>query len=208
MDREIPETARLVEYATATVTLPGELESGDRHVVVPTTAGTLIAVVDGLGHGSEAAEAARVAVRTLENCAEESVIAAIRRCHKQMEATRGAVMSLASFNRQDHTITWLSVGNVEGVLLHKNEQTSPACEHILMRGGVVGFRLPPLQAVVMPVSIGDILIFATDGIRSGFDNGLNVDAPLQHLADSICSDYRKGTDDALVLVARYLGNGS
>jgi hypothetical protein len=76
-----------------------------------------------------------------------------------------------------------------------------------MRGGVVGFRLPPLQAVVIPVSAGDILIFATDGIRSGFDDGLNIHAPLQHLADTICSQYTKGTDDALVLVARYLGDG-
>lgn len=208
MDRKSPETLRLVEYATATVTLPGEAESGDRHAVVPTPAGTLIAVIDGLGHGAEAAEASRVAVATLENYPEESVIALVRRCHEQMEATRGAVMSLASFNRQDHTVTWLSVGNVEGVLLRTNEQASPAREHIVMRGGVVGFRLPPLQAVAMPVSTGDILIFATDGIRSGFDNGLNVNAPLQHLADTISNQYTKGTDDALVLVARYLGDGS
>lgn len=207
MDREVPGTARLVEYAVATVTLPGELESGDRHVVVPTTTGTLIAVVDGLGHGTEAAKAARVAVATLENCAEESVIALVRRCHKQMKTTRGAVMSLASFHREDQTITWLGVGNVEGVLLHTNEQTSPAREHILMRGGVVGFRLPALEAGVIPVSAGDMLIFATDGIRSGFDNGLNIHAPLQHLADTICGQYTKGTDDALVLVARYLGDG-
>jgi serine phosphatase RsbU (regulator of sigma subunit) len=207
MRREAPGAAGLVEYAVATVTLPGELESGDRHIVIPTAAGTLIAVVDGLGHGTEAAEAARVAAETLENCAEESVIALVRRCHKQMETTRGAVMSLASFHREDHTVTWLSVGNVEGVLLHTNEQTNPPREHIVMRGGVVGFRLPPLQAVVIPVSAGDILIFATDGIRSGFDDGLNIHAPLQHLADTICSQYTKGTDDALVLVARYLGDG-
>ena len=208
MPQETPQTMPLVEYATASMIIPGESESGDRHIVIPTPTGTLIAVIDGLGHGAEAAEASRVAVATLERYAEESVIALIRRCHKQMKATRGAVMSLASFNRQDHTVIWLGVGNVEGVLLRADTQASPARENIVMRGGVVGYQLPPLQAVVTPVSPNDILIFATDGIRNGFDRNLFLNAPLQQIADAICAQHSKGTDDALVLVARYLGNGS
>ena len=198
----------LVEYATAGMVIPGESESGDRYLVAPTPSGTLIAVVDGLGHGVEAAEAAKVAVATLERHAGESVIALVRRCNEAMKATRGAVMSLAVFNGMDQTMTWLGVGNVEGVLLRADAQAGQSRENILMQGGVIGYQLPKLRAVVTPVLPSDILIFATDGIRSGFDNGLNVNAPLQHLADTICAQHSKGTDDALVLVARYLGEGS
>ena len=208
MSRGTPQTMRLVEYATASMIIPGESESGDRYIVAPMPTGTLIAVIDGLGHGAEAAEAAKVAVATLERYASESVIALIRRCNEAMKATRGAVMSLASFSAQDHTMACLGVGNVEGVLLRTDAQAGPSRESILMRGGVVGFRLPTLRALVIPVSPGDILIFATDGIRSGFEINLSLSAPLQQIADTICSQHGKGTDDALVLVARYIGDGS
>ncbi|MBI3894981.1 MAG: SpoIIE family protein phosphatase [Acidobacteria bacterium] len=208
MPQGTPQTVPLVDYAFAALTLPGEPESGDRHIVVPTRTGTLVAVVDGLGHGAEAAEAAKVAVATLERYAGEPIISLMKRCHKEMQGTRGAVMSLAAFYAQDETVTWLTVGNVEGILLRADPQANPQRENILMRSGVVGFRLPALRASVMTVSSGDVLIFATDGIASGFDNDLTLNAPLQHIADSICTRHSKGTDDALVLVARYLGDGS
>ena len=49
------------------------------------------------------------------------------------------------------------------------------------------------------------MIFATDGIREGFSDGLQFEAPPQQLAEHILSQHGKGTDDALVLVARYRG---
>ncbi|MBI4459402.1 MAG: SpoIIE family protein phosphatase [Acidobacteria bacterium] len=197
----------LIAYAVGAWTFPGESESGDRYVVVPTKTGMLIAVIDGVGHGAEAAEAAKMAAGVVErHAAEDSIIALVKRCDEAMRATRGAVMSLASFNAEDHTVTWLSVGNVEGVLLRADSQAIPQRESVVMRGGVVGFRLPTLQAVVMPVYPGDVLIFATDGIASGFDLDISPSAPLQDIADNICSQHTKGSDDALVLVARYFGD--
>jgi len=59
----------------------------------------------------------------------------------------------------------------------------------------------------VPVAPGDLLIFATDGIREGFAEGLPTDATPQQLADQILARSGKGTDDALVLVARYAGAG-
>ncbi len=200
------QTAGLVQYATANMTVPGETESGDRHIVVPTPAGTLVAVVDGLGHGHEAADAAEVAVATLRRFAGESVITLVRRCHEVMKSTRGAVISLAFFDARNSTLSWLSVGNVEGILLRRNPMAKPERETIFMRPGVVGFRLPALQAHVMPVAPDDILILATDGIRNGFEQGLSRTASLPEIADSICTRYNKGNDDALVLVARFRGD--
>jgi len=52
---------------------------------------------------------------------------------------------------------------------------------------------------------GDRLVLATDGIRSGFADGLSLEASPQHLADHVLTHFSKGTDDALVLVARYQG---
>jgi serine/threonine protein phosphatase PrpC len=208
MTDQIFSISQLMEYSAATTTLAGEPESGDRHVVIATQSRVLIAVIDGIGHGSEAAEASRAAVATLERHAEESVISLVQHCHEALRATRGAVMSLAAIDAQDNTLTWLGVGNVEGVLMRADRAAKPARENILMRGGVVGYHLPPLRAMVVPIFARDILIFATDGIRGEFQENLSVDASTEHIASSIRSQHSKGTDDALVLVARYLGGHS
>ena len=64
------------------------------------------------------------------------------------------------------------------------------------------------RSLFVPVAPGDILIFATDGIRSDFSEGLTGSEVPQRTADRILAQYGKHTDDALVLVARYVGQAS
>ena len=70
---------------------------------------------------------------------------------------------------------------------------------------MVGYQLPALQASVVSIAPGDLLIFATDGIRVGFTQGLVTTDPPQQVADHILNRFSKNTDDAVVLVVRYLG---
>ena len=198
--------AALIDWGVATLTLPGERESGDLHLVKPVRAGVLVSVVDGLGHGAEAAAAARAAVAALNRHAQESVLPLLQRCHQALAGTRGVVVSVALFDRADGSMTWLGVGNVEGVLLYADSGRRRGRERLVTRGGIVGSELPPLRAEVLAVAPGDTLILATDGIRSGFADDLAIDGPPQQLADQILARSGKGTDDALVLVARYLGD--
>jgi hypothetical protein len=115
------------------------------------------------------------------------------------------VISAASFSVPDETMTWLGVGNVEGRLLRAPVSGGPPPDALFVRGGVVGARLPPLVARIARIRRGDMLIVATDGIRSEF-----LDAPLpyqepQALADHVLARWGTQADDALVLVVRYLG---
>src|SRR5712691_8947347 len=195
-----------LEWGVAELVLPGQTESGDRYVVTSTPDGSLVAVVDGLGHGAEAAEAAKAAVRSLERHAHEPIIPLIRDCHRSLAGTRGVVMSVAAFDARAETMTWVGVGNVEGVLLRAQAAVSPRRESLLMRGGVVGGHLPRLAARIVPVMRGDTLILATDGVRNDFvTTPIPHGDPPQELADSILAAWGTKTDDALVLVARYLG---
>ena len=195
----------IIEWGAASLPLAGEVESGDKHVVKVFPHGALLAVMDGLGHGEEAAAAANVAVRVLQTSGNESLISLLKRCHEWLRSTRGVVISLAAFDAVDETMTWLGVGNVEGVLLRADPAVDPGHESLMLRSGVVGSRLPLLHASIVPVLRGDTLIFATDGIRSEFTQCLAMGAGPQLLADRILAQYAKGTDDALVLVARYVG---
>jgi hypothetical protein len=196
----------LLDWAVASAAMPGQSVSGDQHLVQSFPGGALVAAVDGLGHGAEAAAAAQLAVKTLRANAQQSVLPLLQLCHETLRETRGVVLTLASFKALDGTITWLGVGDVEGKLLRADAAEMHAREYVLLHGGVVGLQMPPLRAFVIPVRQGDTLILATDGIRSGFAEGLPLEASPQHIADRILARNAKGTDDALVVVARYLGD--
>jgi serine phosphatase RsbU (regulator of sigma subunit) len=198
-------TPPLLEWGVASLALPGQAVSGDLHLVQPFAEGVLVAAVDGLGHGAEAAHAAEVAVAILQAYAHEPVLPLLQRCHEALRATRGAVLTVASFHAPSWTITWGGVGTIEAVLLRADGKARPAREEVLLQGGVVGLQLPPLRGVALPVAPGDTLLLATDGIKSGFADGLRLEDSPQQLADHILARYVKGRDDALVLVARYLG---
>lgn len=203
MARRALEPSRYLEWGVASAPLPGETESGDLHLVRPTTTGLLVAVVDGVGHGPEAAEAARRAVETLEAYPSESVIGLVRRCHARLQDTRGVAMSLAKFQVSDDTVTWLAIGNVEAVLFRADPRSSRPEESPVMRSGVVGHQLPQLRASVTTVAGGDLLILATDGVEPEFKDALVPGLAPQTQAELILDRHRKLSDDALVLVARY-----
>ena len=182
-----------------------EMESGDLHVVVPFADGALVALMDGLGHGPEAAAASAAAVPSLRAFGGLSLFTLMEQCHEALHKTRGVAMTLAAFDARNATMSWMGVGNVDGVLLRADDDHEHRSEAIALRGGVVGYRLPALKERALPVSRGDTLIMATDGIRSGFTAGLSVQLGVQEIAESVLARFAKGTDDAHVVVARYLG---
>lgn len=197
-------TSSILDWGFAAASLPGQAACGDAHLVCPFEDSVLMAVVDGLGHGVEAAAAADQAVDTLRAHPGESLIRQLRHCHRALTGTRGVVMIVAVFDGREQTLTWLGVGNVQGVLHRADPQAVPRSEGLLSRGGVVGLQLPILQASVMTVSAGDLLVFATDGVGPAFAEQV-VPARPQAMASQLLTEHAKGTDDALVLVGRYRG---
>lgn len=193
-----------LDWGVAVRARQGERECGDRHVVRASPEGVLLAVVDGLGHGREAAAAAGLAAAALEEHAGEALASLIERCHEALAGSRGVVMSLAYVDRTSR-LMWLGIGNVEGVLVRSAGRPE---EHLLLRGGVVGFQLPALRPAALSLERGDILALATDGVRSGFAAGLRVAKPPQQLAERVLAEHGRGSDDALVLVARFEGVAS
>jgi negative regulator of sigma-B (phosphoserine phosphatase) len=195
----------MVEYGVAKKVLSGHGESGDRHFVRCNQNGVLIAAIDGIGHGEEAANAARTAESVLNEENDIPAISLIERCHERLRGTRGAVMSLASVDVVHGLMTWVGVGNVQGVLTRADISRGAAQEMLLLRGGVVGAVLPPLQATVLPITKRDTVYFVTDGIRSNFAESLTALENPQRAADRILEQFNGGKDDALALVVRLMG---
>jgi hypothetical protein len=115
-------------------------------------------------------------------------------------------MTVAFVDRVSGTLSWIGVGNVEGVLIrHWPGHAAPARHFVVHRSGVVGHRLPVLRASRLPVLPGDTLVMATDGLRGEFVGDIRGGEAPQRLAESLLARYADGDDDALVLVVRWLG---
>ena len=190
-----------IEWGTAGAPIPGQTSSGDRGIVVPFPGGALVAVIDGLGHGEEACKAALAAERVLVAAPQETVEELVTRCHEELRGTRGAVLSVASFDEGRDTMSWLGVGNVEGLLVRSDSEANT--EAVAMRGGTIGYHLPRLTPRTLPVRHGDTLVLATDGIRHGFKAEILAARSPQQIADEVVRNWAKTTDDYCVVVVRY-----
>jgi negative regulator of sigma-B (phosphoserine phosphatase) len=198
-----PEPDPAVDVGIASSPLPGQTSIGDKGFVLPGGDRVLIGVIDGLGHGSEAAHAADLAVQAVKERPGASLQTLIQECHVALRKTRGVVMTLVSLDVRSNSLSWLGVGNVEALLmpvLEDGRQQVP-----VLPGGVVGHQLPRVKLSHHAIAPGDLIVLVTDGIDRGFAEWVNESASPQQIADALLKGCRKGNDDALVLVVRYLG---
>jgi negative regulator of sigma-B (phosphoserine phosphatase) len=196
----------VVNWAVAGRPLAGQTASGDMYLMKPCRGRVLIAVVDGLGHGTEAAEAAAQAIAALDACAPVSLELLVTLCHEKIAETRGVTLTVASIETLRGEMDWLGVGNVEAVLLPAGESRRRK-KAVVLRSGIVGDRLPTLRASTVPVEPGDLLVIATDGVGGGFSDFVDRKAAPRRIAADIIRECGRTSDDALVLVARLKKRG-
>jgi hypothetical protein len=198
-------TGPLLEWASSGRPFRDQIVSGDRAVVNVNGRAALCAVVDGLGHGADAAAAAERAVEAIGG-ATAADPTLLERCHAALAATRGVALSAAAFDGDSGSLTWLGVGNVEGRIV-RVDSTGGAERGLLLSPGIVGHLLPPLRPQTVPIARGDLLLVATDGVNPSFADRLPPGGPCAAIARGVLCRHGRQDDDALVLVARYLGDG-
>ncbi|HEX4824054.1 MAG TPA: SpoIIE family protein phosphatase [Candidatus Polarisedimenticolaceae bacterium] len=194
-----------VDWAVGATPHPGEHVIGDAYLVHEFPGGTLLAVVDGVGHGVEAESVARIAISTLAANVSSSVAALITQCHARLRGTRGATMTVASFDLSRKELSWAGVGDVAATLMRLDPAGRCREVNLLVRGGLIGTVLPTLQIQITPVVEGDVVILATDGVRPGFRAAYHPGRDPRDIAHRIIDEFGRGNDDALVLVGRFCG---
>jgi len=191
-----------LEIGVAQQASPGEVLSGDRYFLWQSDTRAVLGVIDGLGHGAEAALAAEAARAALDEPAGQSLRELILRCHERLRGTRGATMTLIGIDTVSWLLEWIGVGNVVGVLLHPEGSGQLSRTELFVRGGVAGRSLPSTTASIARIARGDMVVVATDGVRSGFAYDINrIEAP-QPLAERLLAQHHTGYDDALIVAAR------
>jgi hypothetical protein len=167
--------------------------------------GALVAAIDGLGHGREAARSACLAAKVVHERPTRDLVLLAQRCHRALRGTRGAAISLAFISTSEGTMTWLGVGNVEGRVLSGYPSAMLPKGSLALRSGIPGHELPSVRSATLDVRPGDVLVLATDGIKAVFGDSLDISGSTQAISERILAAHRKPADDALVVAIRYLG---
>jgi hypothetical protein len=179
---------------------PGEVVSGDAWLATGTDHVQRIAVIDGLGHGPDAAAAAHAAVATLTAEPDLPLDVALQHCHVALRSTRGAAISMAHIDLHAGRLTFGGVGNVEGRLIQEGRTSQLTAQR-----GIVGATLPHLRLVELPLMESWRLLLHSDGVTTRFHSEEIPDAAwidVQRLAEEIIGRWGRELDDATVVAAR------
>lgn len=179
---------------------PGEELSGDAYFMRRRGPQMLLAVIDGLGHGQGAKEAADAAVDQLDDWTGEPLNELLLALHDALRATRGAVAGVAVVDQGAGRFSYAGVGNILIRVYNAPEHASPVSAN-----GTLGARLGQLRVWSYDWSPAATLVMASDGLSASWDissyPGLLERSP-QLLAGVLMRDYGRHADDATVLVAR------
>ena len=196
-----------IEWAATWRPLPGQTVCGDRSIAVDVNGtAALIGVLDGLGHGELAAEAADCGVQILGDGRGEPLDALVQSCHRGLSDTRGVAMTLVHIDFEKDALSWVGIGNVAADLVAKHPAGVEVRSSVRLAGGIVGYRVP--EVVVsqdFPIRPGDLLVIASDGIDENHLDDIDFAAPALTIAEQILDSHAKDNDDALVLTARHRG---
>ncbi len=193
-----------LERGEAGEPLAGQERSGDLAVWAPYEGGALVAVIDGLGHGGAAADAAEAAAVELRAHAGEPPEQTLKRCHQALRSTRGVVATMAWFDLATGGLTWTGIGNVEGRLVRADRQRGDSDDSPTLFGGVLGWSLPAVKLVRTTLAPGDCVVMATDGVAADFGSSLQPGVPAQEQAQRVFASHTRGSDDALVVAVRWM----
>lgn len=180
----------------------GESESGDAWGIRSTSTIQTIVMADGLGHGPEAAKAARTAVEFNAASGPATPLELVQGIHGSLRATRGAAIAVAQLDREQRTVMFAGLGNISALIC---EPEKPSQHMVSMHGTAGAAGQIRYRQFSYPWVPGAVLILHSDGIGTKWDcrnypGLLNCDSAL--IAGVLYRDYCRGSDDASIVVVK------
>jgi anti-sigma regulatory factor (Ser/Thr protein kinase) len=190
-----------LQIAGMAVPYPGERACGDGWAYHQTPERCTVLLVDGLGHGQLAAEAANEAVHIFHQRVELAPGRILAYLHDGLKKTRGAVAAIAEIRPAEKLLTYAGVGNIAASLV-----SSHAGRSLVSHNGTLGVAVSP-RIQEFPVEWPDdgILVMHSDGLTSRWDLSAYSGLLARHAAvigGALLRDYRRQRDDASVVVIK------
>ena len=189
-----------LQVAGMAVPYPGERFCGDAWTYHQTSERTVILLVDGLGHGPQAAEAAQEAVEAFRKWVERRPNEILSRIHDALKKTRGAVAAVAEIWPHEKALTYAAVGNIASSIV-----TNQRSRSLVSHSGTLGVASPRIQEFKEQWGPDSIFIMHSDGLQTRWDllsySGLVSRHPAL-IGAALFRDYRRHRDDASVVVVK------
>lgn len=191
-------------WGAVCVPKPGEEVCGDDWHVAPDAEGAhTFMVVDGLGHGPQAAEAASEAVRLFKKHVGERPAAILDALHAGLRTTRGAAAAVARFDPDRRVLIFCGIGNIAGSLT-----TGTTTKRMVSQNGTVGHAIRKIQEFEYSYDGEPLVVLHSDGLSGSWSLGSYpglVTADPVLIAAVLYRDFARGRDDSTVLVTRGSG---
>ena len=189
-----------VQVGVVTEPIHGESVCGDGWGMRSSSDSINLMVVDGLGHGVLASEAALEAQRIFSAARDQSLSSLLSETHDALRKTRGAALALAQINPSKALLTFAGVGNISASIV-----TPKGTRSMTSHNGTVGQTMTRLQEFTYPWTPDSILVLHSDGLATRWDlqryPGIHSKDP-SLIAALLHRDFSRGRDDVTVLVAR------
>jgi anti-sigma regulatory factor (Ser/Thr protein kinase) len=198
----------VVDIGASVVPIHGEKVSGD---VVRTRAldehRILIVVVDGLGHGPAAFDAASKCADVLERTIDAGLAAAFAEAHRELRSGRGAVAGVVIVDAERAVAEVAVLGNiaVRTMGVRGDAQRSSTA---ISTPGVLGSAFRRVHVERFDLEAGDVIVVHSDGVRSRFEPLRVRAADAQSAAEEIVANEGRAHDDASCVVVRLLPSSS
>ncbi len=181
--------------------IPGDL-NGDGWAVTLDESSCSALVVDGLGHGPSAHQAAQVCLAAFDAEYDGDLCRWLGAAHRAMRQTRGGVAALARIDLAAGRVRFAGVGNIQGKVVGRGRTLG-----LVSQPGMMGteYQTPRPRLLDLPWIPGASLILWSDGIRSDVafepDTKLLTHDPTT-VAAMLHRDFARGTDDATVVIVQ------
>ena len=186
------------DYGAVNVALEGEIDCGDAWCLKTDDEGFSLFVVDGLGHGTFAAEAAHVAVNAFASQPTAAPQDILFRANALMSKTRGGAAACARV--VGDRVSYAGVGNISGTLISLGKS-----QGLVSSNGTLGAHQRRMQQFEYEREPGTLLIMHSDGVSARWDLKHRPDLLHCHpsiIAATLYRDHARGRDDATVVVVR------
>jgi anti-sigma regulatory factor (Ser/Thr protein kinase) len=202
--RKQVQAEKQIRFGAVSIAIRGESVCGDGWFCKASQDTAWVMVVDGLGHGIFAAEAAREAERVLAEANSNSPAAIIADVHGALKKTRGAATAIAAINKEKETLSFAGLGNISAALV-----SSSGTKGLASHNGTAGHQMLRLQEFTFPWKDDSTLIMHSDGVGTKWNLNdypglLNKHPSL--IAAVLYRDFSRERDDATVLVAKNSGH--
>lgn len=182
------------------VPYPNERFCGDAWSCHSSSDRLKVLLVDGLGHGQDAANAAREAVNAFHKRVELRPGELLGVLHDALKKTRGAVAAIAEIRPQENALTYAGVGNISAVLLSGRGSRS-----LVSHNGTLGMVMSRTQEFKVDWSPDTVLVLHSDGLQSRWDLSGYAGLMGRHpalIGAALLRDFRRMRDDASVVVVK------